>query len=148
MGTAKHCHRTGRIPCRLDVRVGSCVSFPRSIAHLDGTLPFELTLVPDKAQWKYPVPSRRGEVADGWSGMEFDEAGLRLAKRVSATGMMMTPPSCRSALRWVFLRHKFQLKELPMSQSLVLEVDFDDGFVAYLNGARVGAANAPGDQLQ
>ena len=34
-----------------------------------------------------------------------------------------------------------------MSESLVLQVDYDDGFVAYLNGTRVAAANAPADEV-
>ena len=48
----------------------------------------------------------------------------------------------------VLLRHKFELAELPMSQSLALEVDFDDGFVAYLNGTRIVAMNAPEGELR
>ena len=111
------------------------------------TLPFELTLVPDNAQWKYLVPSRHGEVADGWSGMEFDDSGFALGQAGFGYGDDDDATELPVGTSLVLLRYKFQLKELPMSQSLVLEVDFDDGFVAYLNGVGVAAANAPGDQL-
>ena len=42
----------------------------------------------------------------------------------------------------VLIRREFTLKEPLMSGSLVLQVDYDDGFAAYLNGTRVAEVNA------
>ena len=42
-----------------------------------------------------------------------------------------------------YLRTYFQLEDLKVYDELRLKMRFDDGFVAYLNGKRVAAANAP-----
>ncbi|MEC9331408.1 MAG: hypothetical protein VX409_03140, partial [Verrucomicrobiota bacterium] len=46
---------------------------PEALRTSTATLPFELTLVPSDAKWKYLVPSRRGELADDWTAVEFDD---------------------------------------------------------------------------
>jgi hypothetical protein len=51
-----------------------------------------------------------------------------------------TQPGYRS----VFLRHTFQIPDLAAVDQLVLEVDYDDGFIAYLNGVEVGRENMLG----
>ena len=43
----------------------------------------------------------------------------------------------------VFIRKEFLLEDPQDIRQLVLQIDFDDGFIAYLNGERVAAANAP-----
>ncbi len=120
---------------------------PEALRTSGATLPFESVLVPNNAKWKYLVPSGRGEVADGWAKVAFDDSGFALGQAGFGYGDDDDATELPVGTSLVLLRHKFQLHELPMSQSLVLEVDFDDGFVAYLNGARVAAANAPGGQL-
>ena len=111
------------------------------------TLPFESTLVVADTQWKYLVPSGGNEVADGWNKVKFDDSNFAIGKAGFGYGDDDDATVLPVGTALVLLRHTFQLPERPLSQSLVLEVDFDDGFVAYLNGTRVAAANAPSGRL-
>ena len=116
---------------------------PEALRTSTATLPFELTLVPSDAKWKYLVPSRRGELADDWTAVDFDDNKFALGQAGFGFGDDDDATQLPVGTGMVLLRHTFQLPEQPLSQSLVLEVDFDDGFVAYLNGTRVAAVNAP-----
>ena len=120
---------------------------PEALRTSTATLPLELTLVPSDAKWKYLVPSRRGELADDWTAVEFDDNKFSLGQAGFGYGDDDDATQLPVGTGMVLLRHTFQLPERPLSQSLVLEVDFDDGFVAYLNGTRVAAVNAPRGKL-
>ena len=120
---------------------------PEALLISAATLPFESTLVPSDAKWKYIVPSRRGEIPEGWPEVAFDDNAFALGKAGFGYGDDDDATELPSGTGLVLLRHKFQLTQMPMLQSLVLEVDFDDGFVAYLNGTAVAAANAPAGKL-
>ncbi len=45
----------------------------------------------------------------------------------------------------VFLRHTFNLADAADFNAVILSVDFDDGFVAYLNGTEIARANVNGN---
>ncbi len=47
----------------------------------------------------------------------------------------------------VFLRQSFQIPDVGTLRELWLDLDYDDGFVAYLNGVEVARANAPDPAL-
>ena len=120
---------------------------PEALRTSTATLPFESTLVPADAKWKYLVPSRRSGLADDWTAVEFGDSKFALGQAGFGYGDDDDATELPVGTGLVLLRHTFQLPERPLSQSLVLEVDFDDGFVAYLNGTRVAAVNAPDEKL-
>ncbi len=43
----------------------------------------------------------------------------------------------------IYLRWKFDLKDLPLDDEVYLDVRCDDGFAAFLNGKRIASMNAP-----
>ena len=43
----------------------------------------------------------------------------------------------------VYLRKRFTINDLELIDNLWLDIDFDDGFVAYINGVEVARANMP-----
>ncbi|MEC7776545.1 MAG: CotH kinase family protein [Planctomycetota bacterium] len=45
----------------------------------------------------------------------------------------------------VYLRYKFSVEDLGKIGGLTLRMKYDDGFIAYLNGAEVASSNAPAD---
>ena len=47
----------------------------------------------------------------------------------------------------LFIRRKFQLRNLAEIKQLILRVDYDDGFIAYLNGREIARANLDGVAL-
>ena len=44
----------------------------------------------------------------------------------------------------IFLRKEFYIQDIDLIQSLILDIDYDDGFVAYLNGYEIARANING----
>jgi len=120
---------------------------PEALRTSTATLPFESTLVPADAEWKYLVPSHQDEMAEDWTSVDFDDSKFALGKAGFGYGDDDDATELPVGTSLVLLRHTFQLPERPLAQSLVLEVDFDDGFVAYLNGTRVAAVNAPDGKL-
>ena len=120
---------------------------PEAMRTSGATLPFESTLVAADVQWKYLVPSGSREVADGWNKLNFDDSNFAIGKAGFGYGDDDDDTVLPVGTALVLLRHTFQLQDRPLSQSLVLEVDFDDGFVAYLNGTRIAEANAPRGRL-
>src|SRR4030095_2888550 len=45
----------------------------------------------------------------------------------------------------LYLRRTFSIPDLGTIDNLILKIDYDDGFVAYLNGTEVARANATGN---
>ena len=120
---------------------------PEAMRTSGATLPFESTLVAADVQWKYLVPSGTIEEADGWNKLNFDDSNFAIGKAGFGYGDDDDATVLPVGTALVLLRHTFQLQDRPLSQSLVLEVDFDDGFVAYLNGTRIAETNAPSGRL-
>ncbi len=44
----------------------------------------------------------------------------------------------------LFIRRSFQIRNLPEIKQLIFRVDYDDGFIAYLNGREIARANLDG----
>ncbi|MDZ7370428.1 MAG: CotH kinase family protein [candidate division KSB1 bacterium] len=117
--------------------------------------PLQVVLVGEESAKRVLVP--REDVDDAWrtdpnfddsnwlecvgkpGGIGFDRAG-DYAPYISLnlSGEMAGRTTC-------YIRAKFDLSESDLREldNLVLYVRYDDGFVAYLNGERVAAANAP-----
>lgn len=92
--------------------------------------------------WKYlkgtTAPPTR------WAQMDFDDSGwlegpapIGYGRQEILTGLN----DMRGSYVSFYLRKNFTLTDTTAENSLVLQVDFDDGFVAYLNGAEVASRN-------
>jgi uncharacterized protein (DUF1800 family) len=115
-------------------------------------------LVPARALWRY----RKGNVAApaGWAGFDFDDstwdqgpsgfgygdgddntifADMRMRADDPATPEDESQPGYAS----IFLRKTFDLADPATVDHLLLSIDYDDGFAAYLNGTAVARANLP-----
>lgn len=96
------------------------------------------SLVVASNEWRYFLGNN--EPPSSWTELSFnDEAWLKGPGGIGwgdgddATTISRVPS--------VFLRRKFNVTELDKIVSLILYVDFDDGFVAYLNGKEIARAN-------
>ena len=113
------------------------------------TIPFEATLIEDGADWKYllgfdneKVPNEK-KAPNGWTTVGFDDSAFAVGSAGFGYGDEDDATKLPLGTTAVLLRHEFTLTEPFMSESLVLQVDYDDGFAAYLNGTWVTAVNAP-----
>ena len=70
----------------------------------------------------------------GRSGFGFQKSGTTL------TGLIKT--KIPTSKRAIWLRKKFSIKNQDTLDYLILRIQFDDGFIAYLNGKKVATVNA------
>jgi Protein of unknown function (DUF1800) len=98
------------------------------------------------ASWKYfkgmaePAPGPGGEPTTAWADVGFDDSGWL----DGATGIgygdgddATVLNDMRGSYLSVYLRHTFTMNDSSDFANLILEVAYDDGFVAYLNGTEV-----------
>jgi hypothetical protein len=88
----------------------------------------------------------------GWGEPAFDDAAwlpARLPVGYGEPGLETVLDDMRritagSGYMSFYLRGRFELADPAAVERLVLEIDFDDGFVAYLNGSEVARSNIAG----
>ena len=117
-------------------------------ALLASTMPFESTLIPPHAEnWKYvfrvsTADSENGNgVSQDWSSVDFDDSSFTIGQAGFGYGDDDDRTVLPAGTTAVLARYEFTLENDPESNSLVLDVDYDDGFVAYLNGVRIATRN-------
>lgn len=108
----------------------------------------EDVIIPRFTQWAY----RKGTSAppSGWTTLEFDdsewergESGFGYADGDDNTyfaDMRQTEENPDGYLTFI-VRKKFALHDIDEVKNLILRVDYDDGFVAYINGREVARSN-------
>ncbi len=106
----------------------------------------EVVLLDKGGGWKYfkgtrePSPAAGGGPSTAWTQSGFDDAawlpgstGIGFADNDDATVLS----DMRNKYMSVYLRKEFTVGNPSELENLVLSVDYDDGFVAYLNGTEV-----------
>lgn len=101
------------------------------------------TIISKGDDWKYLVP--KSEPANNWRFNDFNDSLWLTGKSGFGFGddddaTKIPEASC------VFLRKKFNITNPSDVAQLILHMDYDDGFVAYLNGIEIARANM--DQSQ
>lgn len=106
------------------------------------TLRYPRTLITRGSTWKYLIPTQN--LTTSWVENDFyDEnwssgtSGFGYADNDDST---IIPTGTHS----VFLRHSFDIEDITAVTNLLLDVDYDDAFVAYINGQEVARANING----
>jgi hypothetical protein len=116
-----------------------------------------ITLVEVGADWRFfrgteePTPDPDGNPTLDWAAVDFDDGewevgptGFGYADGDDATVLDDMSGSYIS----VYLRHTFEVADASVFPDLTFLVDYDDGFVAYLNGVEIArrglAATLPG----
>jgi hypothetical protein len=89
--------------------------------------------------WKYLVPT--AEPANGWKYPGFNTSLWGTGK--SGFGISDNDDSTvlNSNLVSVFIRKEFTIEHLDDIVELVLSIDYDDGFIAYINGYEIARSN-------
>ncbi len=120
-----------------------------SSGSMAASMPLAEVLIDSGAPWKYlvqdgPAPGTpQARIPTGWTEIDFDDQAFRMGRAGLGYGDDDDATQVPLGTTVVLLRHEFVLPSRPASNSLILEMDYDDGFIAYLNGRRVAAANAP-----
>lgn len=101
--------------------------------------------------WQYfkgtvePTPDTNGDPTADWADPAFDDS----AWLTGATGIgygdgddTTVITDMQGAYTSIYLRKDFSVADPAALESLVLEIDYDDGFVAYLNGVEVARSDS------
>ena len=106
------------------------------------SLSYSRTLVNQGDEFKYLIPT--SEPNSNWNSLNFDDSswtsgpsGFGYADGDDATTI---PNNTQS----IYLRKTFAISNLSTVSSLILDMDYDDAFVAYINGNEVARANING----
>jgi hypothetical protein len=112
----------------------------------DPVIPFFPNLVSLEAEWQYLLGTV-GAIGppEGWQRPGFDDSGWLTGKGgfgYREPGIVTEIPIDTAT---VFFRHNFTFEDQDLL-SVVLQMQVDDGFVAYLNGTRVASLNFAEDE--
>jgi hypothetical protein len=117
---------------------------PERIVEPNSPLAFDANLVTLGDEWRFLAapPETEGPAAD-WKLPAFDDSSWPVGRPGFGFGADGLGTELPAGLGVVFLRRRFDF--VPGQQNLVLQVRYDDGFVAYVNGARVASSRFPED---
>jgi len=93
------------------------------------------TIIDVGQSWKYLVPS--SEPAVSWKTYNFSDAAWKSGPSGFGFGDNDDNTVIETGKMSFFLRKKFTVSNLNNLKSLWLHMDYDDGFVAYLNGTEI-----------
>ena len=99
-------------------------------------------LIPKHSEWKYYAA--KTAPPDSWNQIEFDDqnwksepAGFGYGDADDRTVLA----EMRGTFTSVYIRREFEIDDVDSVDALYLYVNFDDGFIAYLNGQEVASAS-------
>jgi hypothetical protein len=96
------------------------------------------TVISKGDEWKYLVP--KSEPATNWRFNDFNDSAWLTGKSGFGFGDDDDATKIPDAA-CVFIRKKFTVTNPSEIAQLILHIDYDDGFVAYLNGQEIVRAN-------
>jgi hypothetical protein len=117
-------------------------SYPRQIANVAYGLDMadrNSVLLNATQPRRWLVPNR--DIGAGWTGAEFDDGTWGTATNAADTAAIVAGQKARQTAS-AYVRIPFQLAAAEF-ESLRLRMNYQDGFVAYLNGREVARRNAP-----
>ncbi len=95
------------------------------------------TVVYDTSEWSYLVPS--SFVVATWAEPTFDDSNWNTG--IGGFGYGDGDDNTNAVGSSVFVRKHFHITDLSEIEDVLLHVDYDDGFVAYLNGQEIARRN-------
>ncbi len=119
------------------------------------SIPFGTLLVDANASWKYEAISAEASnqeqqryFPNQWTNEAFVDAHFATGQGGFGYGDDDDKTIVPENTSLVILRRTFKLDQPFTSHSLGLRVDYDDGFIAFLNGTQVASKNAPREPLR
>lgn len=92
-------------------------------------------------EFKYILPSNT--IAD-WYAIDFDDDSWNVGNSGFGYGDDDDVTQIETTIS-VYLRHSFEISDIDDIESLIFDMDFDDGFIAYINGVEVARYQVSGD---
>ena len=86
-------------------------------------------------EWSYLVPASQPN--ESWINTEFDDSGWSVGNSGFGYGDNDDNTVLNSGIASVYIRKIFNVTDLTAIDQVLLHMDYDDGFVAYLNGSEI-----------
>ena len=99
------------------------------------------TAVDHNMVWKYSIPNAN---IPNWTGLGFDDSGWSNGKMSIGYGDGDDSTLLGGPIRSYYARSTFQISQYQDIVRAILDIDYDDGFVAYLNGTEIARAGLVG----
>ena len=109
------------------------------------------SLVPYFSDWKYFEGRTEASIpTTAWRELDFDDSDWKTAPSGFSIGFGGYDAPTQlwgmpGGFPSIFLRKQFSVDDVEQIKSLVLRVDYDDGFVAYLNGTEIARRGIAGE---
>lgn len=101
------------------------------------------TLITEGDLFKYTIAT--GTASPQWKELDFDDAAWQEGATGFGYGDGDDATLVQSGTRSVYLRKKFFVADVSALEELIFDIDYDDAFVAYLNGVELTRANIEGN---
>ncbi|MGH1434921.1 MAG: CotH kinase family protein [Lewinella sp.] len=101
------------------------------------------TIISPEDQFRYIVPT--AAVDPNWRTPGFDDSDWESGSAGFGYGDGDDATIIPNGSAAVFLRKSFSFEDINTVETLLLDIDYDDGFVAFLNGIEIARANINGD---
>lgn len=92
---------------------------------------------------KYFIPTT--SVSDSWINHEFDDSAWQTGTFGIGYGDNDDSTQVPSGTISIFTRSTFQIEDISNLERMMLHIDFDDAYIAYINGVEVSRENISGD---
>jgi hypothetical protein len=100
------------------------------------------TLIDQGDQFKYLIPT--SEPNSNWNALSFDDSSWSQGSSGFGYGDGDDATIIPNGTQSIYLRKTFTINNRSTISSLILDMDYDDAFVAYINGIEVARANING----
>ncbi|MGL1886157.1 MAG: CotH kinase family protein [Reichenbachiella sp.] len=100
------------------------------------------TVIDIEEEWHYLIPE--SEPSDTWRTLAFDDSEWLTGNSGFGYGDNDDNTDIGYA-NSIYLRKSFALENLSTILQMILHIDYDDGFIAYINGTEVARAGLTGD---
>lgn len=97
------------------------------------------TIIDISDEWKYYIPD--SDIGDSWKTIEFKDDSWKIGKTSIGYGDEDDSTEVDPGTMAVYLRKYFIVEDTSKIKEAFLHIDYDDAFVAYINGAEVARAN-------
>ena len=101
------------------------------------------TLIDRGDAFRYLIP--QAPVDPAWTGLGFDDGDWAVGPTGIGYGDGDDETTVPDGTLSVFARRTFTITSPERVEAMFLDIDYDDGFVAYLNGQRIARANMTGN---
>lgn len=97
------------------------------------------TIVKTGDNCKYYIP--KSDIGTDWTKKDFDDSSWITALSGVGFGDNDDNTKISSGTQSVYIRYNFTIEDKAQIASLLLDIDYDDGFIAYLNGTEIARDN-------